>query len=265
MLVQYASDLHLEMPDNFRHVLSEGGLTPKGGVLLLAGDIAPLQDLKRYDAFWDWCSERFARTLFVPGNHDWYGAWPDASVLAQPLRLEIRSNVLCLNNAVERIDGVDFVCSTLWSRIDPVFAAAIGRVLLDFHEIRFGGALLTTEAFNQAFEASWVFIQRAVNASDASRIVVATHHLPSWAAVADQHKGSPLTSGFATELGGWIAQSRVDAWIYGHSHASVETAVGRTLLKSNQLGYLSMGEGGDFVKDKCLTLGERKAPQGTLS
>ena len=39
------------------------------------GDIAEIQHLERYNAFWDWCSEHFKETIFVPGNHNWYGCW----------------------------------------------------------------------------------------------------------------------------------------------------------------------------------------------
>ncbi len=74
MRIQYASDLHLTFGRNFQYVLS-GGIKPEGDVFVLAGDIAEIQHLERYDAFWDWCSEHFKETIFVPGNHDWYGCW----------------------------------------------------------------------------------------------------------------------------------------------------------------------------------------------
>lgn len=254
MIVQYASDLHLEFPLNYQFVMSSGGIEPQGDVLLVAGDIAAIQDLKRFDDFWDWCAKHFRRTLFVPGNHDWYGAWLKPEAVFRPARIRIRQNVLCLNNSVERIDGVDFICSTLWSRIDPVHALTIERVLLDFKAIRFGKSLMTIKEFSQAFEASWAFVKQAAEASDAERIVVATHHVPSWAAVSPLHKDSPLTSGFATELGDWIAGSRVSNWIYGHSHTSVETLIGQTAVRSNQLGYISLGEGGDYETAKCFEI-----------
>ena len=39
MIIQYASDLHLERSANFRHVM-QGGIAPAGDVLVLAGDVA---------------------------------------------------------------------------------------------------------------------------------------------------------------------------------------------------------------------------------
>ena len=86
------------------------------------------------------------------------------------------------------------------------------------------------------------FIKQSVAESTAEHIVVVTHHLPSLAVVAPQHKDSLLNSAFATELGDFIADSRIDVWIFGHSHANEEATIGNTRLVSNQLGYVSYGE-----------------------
>ena len=49
MRIQYASDLHLVFPLNYQYVTSKG-LLPEGDVLVLAGDVADLFYLHRYDA-----------------------------------------------------------------------------------------------------------------------------------------------------------------------------------------------------------------------
>ena len=98
------------------------------------------------------------------------------------------------------------------------------------------------------------FIKQSVAENTAEHIVVVTHHLPSLAVVAPQHKGSLLNSAFATELGDFIADSRIDAWIFGHSHANEEATIGNTRLVCNQLGYVAYGEhlggfdGGKFIE-----------------
>lgn len=47
-----------------------------------------------------------------------------------------------------------------------------------------------------------------------------------------------LNSGFASEYGELIADSRIDAWIYGHSHTNIDTVIGGTRIISNQMGYV---------------------------
>lgn len=72
------------------------------------------------------------------------------------------------------------------------------------------------------------FIKKSVSESTAKKIVVVTHHLPTRQVVAPQHKGSPINSAFATELGDFIADSRIDCWIYGHSHTNIDAQIGGT-------------------------------------
>lgn len=94
------------------------------------------------------------------------------------------------------------------------------------------------EEFNWMHETCISFIRKSVKESTAAHIVVVTHHLPTLQAVAPHHKGSVLNSAFASEYGELIANSRIDAWIYGHSHTNIDTVIGRTRIICNQMGYV---------------------------
>ena len=89
-------------------------------------------------------------------------------------------------------------------------------------------------------------IKQSVSESDAEKIVVVTHHLPTFAALDERHKGSVLNTAYATELGNYIADSRISAWIYGHSHHCTDLMIGNTHLVSNPLGYVFCGENTNF-------------------
>ena len=91
-------------------------------------------------------------------------------------------------------------------------------------------------------EACIDFIRKSVEESTASHIVVVTHHLPTFEVVAPQHKNSVLNSAFASEYGDWIAHSRIDAWIYGHSHTNINTEIGSSRIICNQMGYVFADE-----------------------
>ena len=78
--------------------------------------------------------------------------------------------------------------------------------------------------------------------SKAEHIVVVTHHVPTLQCVAPQYQGSALSSAFAVEMGNMIADSRIDYWIYGHSHTNIDAVIGTTKIVSNQLGYIAHGE-----------------------
>ena len=155
---------------------------------------------------------------------------------------EILPNVHYYQNKVVRIDNVEFILSTLWSHIRPEDEYFVHRGMNDFRQILYNGRRFTPTDFNAEHEKCLDFIKQSVTESTAKRIVVITHHLPSMAVVAPEHKGSLLNSAFATELGNFIADNRIDAWIFGHSHANEEAIIGNTRLVCNQLGYVYYNE-----------------------
>ena len=187
MIVQYASDLHLDYGQNYEYVLNKG-FEEEGNVLILAGDVANLVALRTYRLFWDLCSSNFEKTIFVPGNHDYYGEWDKVEDLIEPIKISIRPNVTCCNNEVVRVGDTDFICSTLWSNIIPEQAAAVNSTLLDFSEITFDGKRITVDDYVAMHKEAVAFLQEAVAGSDAKHIVVITHHVPSFTLCREDHK-----------------------------------------------------------------------------
>ncbi len=237
MKIQYASDLHLEMSANRRY-MQNIPFKAMGDVLVLAGDIGYLCDRTPLcPKFWEWASANYREVLIVPGNHEYYQNY-DVLADGDSWSREILPNVHYHQNKVVRIDNVDFILSTLWSHIDPEAESIIHRGMPDFRQIMYDGHRLTPTDYNTEHARCLSFIRKSVAESTAEHIVVVTHHLPTMAVVAPEHKGSLLNSAFATELGDFIADSRIDAWIFGHSHANEEAIIGNTRLICNQLGYV---------------------------
>ena len=237
MTIQYASDLHLELTPNARYVRSNP-LDVTGEVLVLAGDICNLMGTTLpCNEFWEWVSANYREVLIVPGNHEYYQNY-DVLADGDSWSREILPNVHYHQNKVVRIDNVDFILSTLWSHIRPENEFVVEQGMYDFRQILYNGRRFTPTYFNSEHEKCLDFIKRSVAESTAERIVVVTHHLPTMAVVAPEHKSSLLNSAFATELGDFIADSRIDAWIFGHSHANEEAIIGNTRLICNQFGYI---------------------------
>lgn len=116
----------------------------------------------------------------------------------------------------------------------------------NYSQILYNKRRLIPQNINDEFEKNFAFIQRAVNKSDAEKIVVVTHHLPTFSALEQIHAGDGLNAAYATELGNYIADSRIAVWIYGHSHHSTGLMIGNTHLVSNPLGYIFCGENANF-------------------
>lgn len=254
MKIQYASDLHLEFHEN-SHWLKENPLIPVGDVLILAGDIGYLGD-ENYSRhpFWDWCADNFKQTVVVPGNHELYKSF-DINELHEEWSMNIRSNVrACYNSVVALSDEIDLIASTLWAHIHPYDEYQTERGVTDFHRIRNGKFRLSAQRFNAEHERCCEFIARSVVASKARHIIVATHHVPSFELMSDEFKGSPINGAFTSELGKLIANSRIDYWIYGHSHRNINKTIGNTQCVCNQLGYTFHGEQATFRRDAIIEL-----------
>ncbi|WP_300729925.1 metallophosphoesterase [uncultured Bacteroides sp.] len=241
MKIQYMSDLHMELADNSGY-LKQQEFPVTGDVLVLAGDIFYL---KQADAplksFWKWVSSNYRQVLIIPGNHEYYH-YSDVMERGFQWTWKFMENVGYYQNQVVRIDDTDFILSTLWSRINPADEYFVWKGMNDFRQIRCGERLLQTDDFNRMHESAIEFVKESIARSTAKHIVVVTHHLPTLQVVAPHHKGSVLNSAFATEYEDLICESRIDAWIYGHSHTNIDVEIGGTKVLSNQMGYVFRDE-----------------------
>lgn len=241
MKIQFMSDLHLELQGNSRFLKYEK-IPITGDILVLAGDIFYLKNrVAPLANFWKWASEQYRQVLIVPGNHEYYN-YTDIMERGLKWTWMFKENVGYYQNQVIRVDDIDFILSTLWSNIPSENEYYVWNGMNDFRQIMYNGKLLRPEDYNRIHAFCFDFIQKSVVESMAKHIIVVTHHLPTRQAVAAKHLGSSINSAFATELGGFIAHSRIDYWIYGHSHTNIDTAVGSTKLVCNQLGYVFANE-----------------------
>ena len=254
MKLQYASDLHLEFEQNGSY-LKHHPLPVTGDILVLAGDIGYLGD-DNYSVhpFWTWASDNYERVIVIPGNHEFYKYY-DIDTLYDGWSVKIRDNVTCYYNSIIGLGyGIDLIVSTLWSKIKLQDAFQTESGVTDFHRIMSGCELLNFERFNKEHEHCFNYIKKSVNESNATHLIVATHHVPSFELMSPQFKGSALNGAFTVELGEYIATSPIEYWIYGHSHRNIDKTIGRTKCISNQLGYVFNNEHLTFDGSKYLEI-----------
>lgn len=254
MKIQYASDLHLEFGANSVY-LRNNPLKPVGDILVLAGDIGYINDLMyQKHPFWYWASDNFEQVIVIPGNHELYNHF-DINDLHESWCLKIRDNVRCVYNSTILLDNdTDLIASTLWSEIYAEDAYRIEQRVSDFHWIRNGQFKLTWERFNDEHRRCREFIERSIKKSNAKKLIVVTHHVPSFQLMPGEFISSPINGAFTTELGNLIGNSRINYWIYGHSHRNINKVIGNTHCVSNQLGYVSNGEHHTFRSDAMIEI-----------
>src|SRR5450759_538264 len=95
MKIQYASDLHLEFPENKEFL--------KKNPLLSGGD------------FFNYISVTFKTTYWIPGNHEYYNS--DLSARTGSFNEKIKENLFLVNNISVIQDDVKLIFSTLWTSI----------------------------------------------------------------------------------------------------------------------------------------------------
>ncbi len=240
MIVQYASDLHLEFPEN-KEYLKTNPLKPNGDVLVLAGDIVPFAVMDKHKDFFSYISDHFETTYWIPGNHEYY--YFDLATKCGTLNENIRTNVHLVNNLSVERDSVQFIFSTLWSKISPANEWLIEKRISDFHVIKYNGYRFSSVPFNRLHDESFSFIKQELHHNYTGKTIVVTHHVPTFMNYPEKYKGDVLNEAFAVELYDLIEANGPDFWIFGHHHDNVpDFRIGETTLATNQLGYVKYGE-----------------------
>lgn len=250
MKIQYCSDLHLEFPEN-KKFLEQFPIEPVGEVLILAGDILPFALHKRETTFIDFVADNYEMVYWIPGNHEYYHY--DIALVADPLLEKLRNNVWLINNQIITYRNINFICSTLWSKINPVNALDIQRSVSDFFSIQWQGKKFATRQFNDLHRSCITFLETALmKTKDAINIVV-THHVPTLQHYPGKYRNSPLNEAFAVELYDFIYECRAAYWIYGHHHCNTPAfTINNTVMLTNQLGYVQQKEHAGFKTNACI-------------
>jgi predicted phosphodiesterase len=232
------SDLHL----------SQAGFTPPAtdaDLVVLAGDIARPRE-----------AVAFARglgkpVLYVPGNHEFYGAsLPATRRLLRELCAE--AGVHLLDDTELRLGGVRFLGATLWTDFallgdGPERAIAVDaaqRFMRDFQRIRLddaSDALLTPDHCAALFRGHARWLQERLREPYDGPTVVITHHAPSPRSIHPRFAGSPVNTCFVSDaehlLGGGVR-----LWVHGHTHDSFDYEVAGTRVVCNPRGYTRDGK-----------------------
>ena len=251
MRIQYCSDLHLEFEENSRFLLNHP-IEVCGDILILAGDIVPLLDRYLNSRFFDFISDNYKQVFWVPGNHEFY--YRNITDFDSSFNYKVRDNISILNNFDLEFNGVRFVFSTLWSRISEKNEKYIEQNVADFEYITSNDKLFRVSDFNNLHDVSLEFIKKSMY-NESKKLVIVTHHLPSFSCNRPSHNNSAINEAFCVDLTDNIKTGNARFWIYGHSHCNQKPLyIGKTILLTNQLGYLQMNERIGFKRNAYFSI-----------
>jgi Icc-related predicted phosphoesterase len=238
MKIALMSDLHLS-------VQAMPPPTVDADVLVLAGDLD-----RPADAI-EWARRCDLPTLFVAGNHEFYGG--DLVSTVRALRQHAAgSSVRVLEHDVWHRDSVRFLGCTLWSdhrlyespqqREQGLRQA--GTTVRDFSRIRVAPDFddkLTPAVAQLLFDHSLAWMEQQFAIAHDGPTVVVTHFAPARGSIAEQFAGSPLNACFVSDLEPQIRRWRPALWLHGHVHNSFDYRIGNTRVVANPRGYAPNG------------------------
>lgn len=251
MKISLLSDLHLSLhPMQHPHTDAD--------VVVLAGD------LSRPAAAIDWARQFNKPTLFVAGNHEFYGS--DLVTTMRQLReLAQGTPVRVLERNVWQHEGVRFLGCTLWSdhrlyespqqRSEGMRQAA--ELVRDFSRIRLTPDFdekFTPDASQRLFDDSVAWLEEQFAHVHAGPTVVVTHFAPSPRSIAARFAGSPINACFVSDLDERIRRWQPQLWLHGHVHDSFDYRIGNTRVLANPRGYAPKGVLENKVFDPALQI-----------
>ena len=242
MLIQYLSDIHLEFMTKVPKIIV------KADVLCLAGDIGyPYSGI--YKDFLIKMNRDFKKVFLITGNHEYYNSEKYGEHSMDDVNTMINSiikfhklyNITFLNNSYEIYNDIIFVGTTLWSNIQSQNMNDLA-LMNDFKQIE----NMTYDTYKLLHLKSCNFIENTL--SDISKddkykdktkkIVMMTHHLPSFKLIGDEYALSDFNCFYASNCDKYFVEP-IKAWIYGHTHTPNQTIINNIKFACNPKGYPS--------------------------
>jgi len=234
MEFQIVSDMHM---DRGRMDMFEWIARPVADTLVIAGDFCHLKNFeqKRVAKFIEYMNDNWKTVIFVPGNHDYCGMLCGYGAPVFEHCHEVVGNMVIANNTTVDVDDVTFVCTTMWSHIPPNAEFAVKEFIWDFKEIGNFNVMFHNRLNDIA--AKYIRDTVPVALKAGRKVVVVTHHLPTWQVVSDPYKNDDVTYAFAnTKMDDVIMDNDIAAWVHGHSHDARHDILAGTLVIRNPYG-----------------------------
>ena len=260
MKITVISDLHLE----FSTLKIEN--SQEADVLILSGDILMAEILHEYPVtltelslnairhskaikfreFLQSCSDKFKNVVYVAGNHEFYSGKFYSGLDYLKEECLKYPNIHFLENKSVIIDDVIFIGATLWTdchKEDPLTMYHLPYLMNDYVTIKNDNAdyrkLRISDTINR-HKNSLAYIENAVkNAPSDKKVVVVTHHSPSYLSISEKYKKDhEMNGGYHSDLSSFILDNpNILLWTFGHTHEVLNYKIGTTRLVCNPRGY----------------------------
>ncbi len=251
MKIALISDVHLEYNTELDIEL------PEADVLVCAGDIgSPFT--QAYTHFLKEMRAMYDTVIVIPGNHEYYQQSPAQSrTHPRSMRLTERriqevckqTNVIFLQKEFVDIDNVRFYGCTLWA--DPFSSGGEG-FWHGQNDSKHISDLERPEDYLKMHNNHRQWLDTALRkAPKDKKIVVVTHHLPSYTLIDPKFKHSKKNGYYASHCDDLLPHA--DLWLAGHTHRFMDYSLdGTTRFCCNPVGY--PWESLQYHGELCITI-----------
>jgi predicted phosphodiesterase len=254
MKIRYMSDLHNEFyryeEQHGRSMHDKYPIQPMEDdaetTLILAGDIDVSKFVKySLEAY----SRQFKHVIYVAGNHDYWRENLERHIpkLKEMLEYFDVDNVHILDKSSITLDGVTFVGGTLWTdfgKQNPLAMMDAPRIMADYRKIRVGPQYKKLRPIHLLSEhIACKQAIREVAEQNPEKLVVVTHHAPSYMSMDPMYSHSTISNMFYySELTELLEYDSITHWIHGHTHCAQDYELYGCRVMCNPLGYIGEGE-----------------------
>ena len=146
--------------------------------------------------------------------------------------------------------------ATLWTDFDgnPIAAIAAQRAMNDYNFITCNDEELIPAHIIAEHQRSLGHLKDWIEKATETglKVIVMTHHAPSYQSVAGQYRGDLLNAAYANRLDALV--EKVDLWVHGHTHHSFAYRIGRGRVVCNPRGYYPRDLNKNFVPHLLVTV-----------
>lgn len=262
--INYISDLHLEFYDDnvkFEEILQ---FDEDCEIICLCGDIG-YPEHNNYLKLINFVSLKFKYVFVITGNHEYYNQNSNNKTIDSTHLLISKicnkfNNVYFLNNKMIYLKEFNMfvIGTTLWSYfdIDIINKKMFNYIYKtnDFNNIFYNrkeenstketSFYLDIDKRNQMFFESYNFIMNSLeyiktnyDENNYPKVVIISHHLPTYQLMDIQYRFLKNSFIYATNLDEIFYKYRIDAWLCGHAHTHNEIYINNSYLGINAYGY----------------------------
>lgn len=240
---QIYSDFHLETYNKIPEIIV------KSKYLILAGDICQINHPLFY-VFLDYCSLKWEKIFYVPGNHEYYSKKKNMKELdfEYKYRIEERyKNIYYLNNTfIELNEHINIYGTSFWT-VPPFLSTYEAKLIInDYNNISYYNESvkhvmpLDITHINNLSKYSFDNLQKYLK-NNTKKTIIITHFPPIRTGTSNKkYLNQKITNSYFSWPDNTLNKlnlTNVSAWVSGHTHWSYDFTKNNVRFISNQLGY----------------------------